>query len=84
MIHVTWFNPKSYFAPVFRARWRLFDRGASRFGALAQSCLLVCAGVLAMLYGCGVTLSKVALIPLGISILACGIARIGDVHDDEI
>jgi hypothetical protein len=84
MIYVTWFNPKSRVSSIFRARWRLFDRETSRFGAVAQSCLLVCASVLAMLHGAGVQLSKAALIPLGVSVLACCAARIADVRDDEI
>lgn len=40
MIYVTWINPLSLLKPILCARWYLFGRVASRFGAMAQALTL--------------------------------------------
>lgn len=84
MIHVTWINPSSRFRSIFCARWRLFGRVASNFGALAQSFTLLSLALTALLSGLGLPFARLALIPLGIGVVAIGIARLGDLRDDEI
>ncbi len=83
MVYVTWINPASRLRPMFSARWTLFGRVASKFGALAQSFTLLSLGLLVLLSGLGSTFTKVAFIPLAIGVLATGIARLGDLRDDE-
>ncbi|WP_141456170.1 hypothetical protein [Pseudoxanthomonas sp. z9] len=84
MIHVTWINPSSRFRPIFCARWRLFGRVASSFGALAQSFTLLSLALAALFSGLGLPFARFTLIPFGIGIVATGIARLGDLRDDEI
>lgn len=84
MIYVTWLNPSSRFRPIFRARWRLFGRAASKLGALAQSFTLLSLALASLLSGPGLPFARFALIPFGIGVVATGFARLGDLRDDEI
>lgn len=83
MIYVTWLNPSSRLHRVFCARWRLFGRTASRFGAAAQALTYLALGVLILLSALGSRFTKIAFIPLAAGVILTGIARLGDLRDDE-
>ncbi len=84
MIYVTWINPSSSLKPILCARWYLLGRAASRFGAVAQALTLWSLGLLAILSGLQVSCARWAFLLLGVGVLAMGIARLGDLRDDEI
>lgn len=84
MIHVTWINPRSRLRPVCCARWKLFGRVASNFGALTQSLTLLSVGLASLLTALHSPFVKAALVLVGVSFLATGIARLADLRDDEI
>jgi len=83
MVYVTWINPQSRFHRVFCARWSVFGRVASKFGAVAQSLTLVSFGSLVWLSTLGSPSTRLAYIPLAVGVVLAGIARLSDLRDDE-
>jgi len=83
MIYVTWIRPSSRFRRIFCARWRLFGRTASKFGAATQSFTLLAMGLGTLLSVFDAPFKKYAFAPLLVGIVFTGIARLGDLRDDE-
>lgn len=84
IIHVTWVAPRSRLRRWLRARWTLFGRPASRFGAAAQAFTAISIGVVALLDAYDGALARQAMWAVGLGAVMTMIARIDDVRDDEL
>lgn len=84
MIYVTWISPASRLRPLLMARWKLFGRSASKWGAAGQAATLLMLGVVSLLTVAESPLIKAGLIMLGVMVLLTGMARLADLTDDDI
>ena len=83
MVYVTWIRPKSRLRRVFCARWRPFGPEASKFGAATQVFTLLTLGLPAVVSGLGISVPKLAFVPILLGLVASGTVRIAELRDDE-